>query len=163
MDTDDVPGVCAIDAQCCAEPWAADTFERESSNHIGYYRVAEQDGELLGYIGSQVILDEAHITTFGVRPELRRRGIGERLLADVLEYAVRSGVRRITLEVREGNTGALHLYRKYGFSPVSRRPRYYMDNNEDAIVMWIEDTSRLGFRTLLAERLAALQREFLTG
>ena len=157
MDPDDVPAVCAVDRECVPEPWAADTFARECSNHIGYYRVAEREGEVVGYIGSQIILDEAHVTTVGVLPRCRREGIGERLLADVIEHAVQNGVRRITLEVREGNQGAQHLYRKYGFAPISRRPRYYQDNGEDAIVMWIEDTTRLGFRTLLAERLATLK------
>lgn len=156
MHHDDVPGVCAVDALCFPIPWSDYAFSGELTNTHGYYRVAELNGRVVGYIGAQVILDEAHITTFGVHPEVRQQGIGERLFADAIRHAVTSGVRRLTLEVRASSEAPQRLYRKYGFTPVSRRPRYYSDNNEDAIVMWVEDTTRLGFRTLLEERLAAL-------
>lgn len=158
MLREDVPEVCRIDRQCFPEPWSADTFESESTSGVGYYRVACSGGAVVGYIGSHMIEDEAHVTTFGVEPGLRRRRVGERLLADVLQRAVLCGCRRITLEVRESNEGAKSLYRRYGFVPVSRRPRYYTDNDEDAIVMWIEDTSRFGFRMLLDERVTDLNK-----
>jgi [ribosomal protein S18]-alanine N-acetyltransferase len=154
----DVPQVSRIDRVCFVLSWSALTFAAELTNTAGYYCVAELDGTVVGYIGSQMILDEAHITTFGVLPNLRRRRIGERLLLDVLTTALGAGCRRVTLEVRESNTSALALYRKYGFTPISRRARYYSDNDEDAVVMWIEDLTRLGFRTLLAERSAELDR-----
>lgn len=157
MHQDDVPAVCAVDVHCFPIPWSDYAFTGELTNAHGYYRVAELDGRIVGYIGAQIILDEGHITTFGVHPEVRRHGIGERLFADVLQYAVTSGARRLTLEVRESNEPARKLYRKYGFTEVSRRPRYYSDNNEDAIVMWVEDTTRMGFRSRLEERLTALQ------
>lgn len=156
MRREDVPTVCAVDRLCFTCHWSEYTFLAELTNTVGYYRVADVEGKIAGYIGSHLILDEAHITTFGVHPHARRYHIGERLLVDVLEEAVRSGCRRITLEVRESNVGAQALYRKYGFSPISRRKRYYPDNNEDALVMWIEDTTRLGWRTLFDERRAAL-------
>ena len=155
MRRDDVAGVCAVDRLCFPVPWSDVTFLAELTNTVGYYRVAELDSEIGGYIGSHMILDEAHVTTFGVHPRLRRRHVGERLLADVLEQAMRSGCRRVTLEVREGNEGAMRLYRKYGFAPVSRRRGYYQEG-DDAVVMWIEDMSRLGFRTLFEERRAVL-------
>ena len=163
MSRDDVPAVAAIDRLCFACHWSEYTFQAEITNTVGYYRVAELDGRIVGYVGSHMILDEAHITTFGVQPELRRQGIGERLLADVLRQALRSGCRRVTLEVRAGSAGAQALYRKYGFLPVSRRRRYYPDNDEDAIVMWIEDTSRLGWWNLFEVRLAALDCKHGTG
>jgi len=157
MHADDVPAVCAVDAHCFPIPWHDYAFSGELTNTHGYYRVAELDGRIVGYIGAQVILDEAHITTFGVHPDVRQQGIGERLFADVIQHAVTSGVRRLTLEVRESSVAPQRLYRKYGFTPVSRRPRYYTDNQEDALVMWVEDTTRLGFRSRLEERLAALK------
>lgn len=158
MRPEDVDDVCAVDRLCFPCPWSRETFEAEASSTVGWYRVAESAGRVVGYIGSHVILDEAHITTLGVHPELRRKRIAERLLADVLRHAVGAGARRITLEVRESNVEALALYRKYGFAPVSRRPRYYSDSDEDAVVMWIEDTTRIGFRTLFEERLAILSQ-----
>jgi [ribosomal protein S18]-alanine N-acetyltransferase len=155
MDPDDVPAVCAVDRECMQPPWSQQAFAAECKSTAGYYRVAELDGEVVGYLGATMILDEAHITTFGVRTDARRRGIGERLLADTLREAIRRKVRRVTLEVREGNTPALALYRKYGFAPVSRRTRYYADD-EDAVVMWVDDTARAAFRENLKARLGAL-------
>jgi len=154
----DLDAVCAVDRLCFPTPWRTETFTRQLEGDFGYYRIAERDGRVVGYIGSEMVEDEAYITTLGVHPDLRAQGIGERLLADVLAEAVRRGVRRITLEVREGNAAARRLYGKYGFSPVSRRRAYYRDNDEDAIVMWIEDASRPGFRRLLQERLEGLRR-----
>ena len=86
-----------------------------------------------------IVMDEAHITTIGVHPDYRRRGIGEQLFTALLEEARARGVRRATLEVRESNRGAQSLYAKYGFVPIARRRRYYSDTDEDAIVMWVED------------------------
>ncbi|MFN3648651.1 MAG: ribosomal protein S18-alanine N-acetyltransferase [Armatimonadota bacterium] len=159
MSPEDLEAVCAIDRRCFPEPWSRETFAGECASPVGYYRVAELEGRVAGYLGSQIIPDEAHVTTFGVAPELRRRGVGERLLADFLLAAVQAGCRRITLEVRASNRAAEQLYRKWGFAPVSRRRGYYTDNDEDAIVMWIEDTSRFGFRTMLEERTRALAAE----
>lgn len=156
MTVDDVPLVCAVDRACIQPPWSPETFAGEVKSTAGYYLVAERDGEVVGYLGSTLILDEAHITTFGVRPDVRRQRVGERLLLALLNEAVRRNVRRITLEVREGNEAAQALYRKYGFVALSRRKAYYRDNDEDALVMWIEDTSRYGFREMLAERNALL-------
>lgn len=156
MTLDDVPAVCAVDRECIRPPWSPDTFQSELQSTAGCYLVAEEDGELLGYLGSSMILDEAHVTTLGVHPRARRLHVGERLFQAMLQEAVRRKVRRVTLEVRERNEAAQGLYRKYGFEPLSRRKRYYQDNDEDAIVMWIEDTSRYGFRQLLKERVEAL-------
>jgi ribosomal-protein-alanine N-acetyltransferase len=159
MYREDIPAVCAVDRLSFSIPWSEVSFAAEINNTVGYYRVAELDGRIIGYIGGHLVLDEAHLTTFGVYPEYRRRHVGERLLVDFLRYALRCHCRRITLEVRESNEAAQGLYRKYGFTPVSRRPRYYPDNDEDAIVMWIEDTSRAGFRALFGERVDKLEQE----
>lgn len=155
MTVADVSAVCAVDRHCMRPPWSPLTFEAEVKSSAGYYLVAELEGTIVGYIGSSMILDEAHVTTFGVKPELRGQHIGERLLCRVLQEALSRKVRRITLEVREGNEAAQGLYRKYGFVALSRRKQYYQDN-EDAIVMWIDDSSRYGFRQLLKERAEAL-------
>jgi ribosomal-protein-alanine N-acetyltransferase len=163
MLLDDVPAVSAIDRLCFTVPWSPPTFTAELSNPVGYYRVAIVDETVVGYIGSHLILDEAHVTTFGVHPDTRRQRVGERLLADMLQASLRSGCRRVTLEVRETNEAAQRLYAKYGFAPVSRRHKYYPDTDEDAIVMWIEDTSRLGFRTLFEDRLNHLNADEPSG
>ena len=161
MTVDDVPEVCSVDRLCITPAWSPQTFEAEVDLTTGFYLVAEIRGDIVGYLGSTIILDEAHISTFGVHPAARRRRIGERLLVTLLNETVKRKVRRITLEVREGNEAARALYEKYGFIALSRRKGYYRDNDEDAIVMWIDDTSRYGFRERLSERTAALREERL--
>ncbi|HEY6058619.1 MAG TPA: ribosomal protein S18-alanine N-acetyltransferase, partial [Candidatus Limnocylindrales bacterium] len=85
-----------------------------------------------------LMVDEAHITTFAVSPAWRRRRIGERLLLALLDLAVEHRAREATLEVRLSNVPARRLYEKYGFRPVGLRPRYYSDDNEDALIMTTE-------------------------
>ena len=84
------------------------------------------------------MVDEAHITTFAVHPAWRRQRIGERLLLAFLDLARDRHAREATLEVRLSNLAARRLYEKYGFRPVGLRPRYYSDNNEDALIMTTE-------------------------
>ena len=90
---------------------------------------------LLGYAGFWLLVDEAHICTIAVHPEWRGRGLGELLLLSLLDRGMKAGGLRATLEVRVSNRVALALYHKYGFELVSRRKRYYSDNNEDAYIM----------------------------
>jgi len=82
-----------------------------------------------------LMVDEAHITTFAVHPAWRRQKLGERLLLAFLDLARDRHAREATLEVRLSNVAARRLYEKYGFRPVGLRPRYYSDNNEDALIM----------------------------
>jgi [ribosomal protein S18]-alanine N-acetyltransferase len=100
------------------------------------------------------MVDEAHVTTFAVSPDCRRQGVGEHLLLELLRIAESVGAAVATLEVRVSNLPARRLYEKYGFRPVGVRPRYYTDNNEDALIM---TTSELRSRDMRARvgRLAA--------
>ena len=139
MELRDVDAVVALDKLCIPTPWSPDTFTRELSGEFNAYYVLELAGRLVAYLGGQMIFDEAHIFTLGVHPDYRREGRGEKLLLHFLRQAGPYGVVRVTLEVRESNTAASRLYEKWGFRPVGRRRRYYPDNQEDAIVMWIED------------------------
>ncbi len=91
---------------------------------------------IIGFAGMWNLYDEAHITTIGVRPEFRGRGLGELLFIAMVDEAIRRHVNWVTLEVRVSNISAQALYRKYGFTVQGRRPRYYSDNNEDAFIMW---------------------------
>ena len=93
---------------------------------------------IVGYGGMWLMVDEAHITTFAIHPAWRRQHIGERLLLAFLDLAVDRGAHEATLEVRLSNLPARRLYEKYGFRPVGLRPRYYSDDNEDALIMTTE-------------------------
>jgi ribosomal-protein-alanine N-acetyltransferase len=88
-----------------------------------------------GMVVVWLILDETHIATLGVHPDYRGLGIGKRLLTVALEETARHGANQATLEVRESNTIAQNIYRKFGFENVGRRRRYYRDNREDAVLM----------------------------
>ena len=119
---------------------------------------------ILGYGGFWLMAGEAHISTIAVRPEWRRRGIGELLLVAMLELAVELGADVATLEVRVSNVAAQSLYQKYGFAKVGLRPHYYRDRGEDALIM---TTKRLtsaafqsGFQRLKAELRQKLVERF---
>ena len=128
-------------------------------------RVLRQDGPtsprhitLAGYAGLWLMVDEAHITTIGVRPQFRGRGYGELLLVTLVEAALDINARWLTLEVRVSNAGAQNLYRKYGFRDAGTRKRYYTDNNEDALIMWTDELHGHAFQERyrrLKERLLA--------
>ncbi len=90
---------------------------------------------LVGFAGMWLMLEEAHVTTIGVKKDLRGHGLGEILFATLLDLATQLGARRVTLEVRVSNYPAQALYRKYGFHDEGIRRRYYSDNNEDALIM----------------------------
>jgi ribosomal-protein-alanine N-acetyltransferase len=99
------------------------------------------------------MVDESHITTFGVHPDWRRQGIGRQLMLAVSDLSIRFGARRMTLEVRVSNEAAQALYREFGFLAVGRRLRYYTDDGEDAIVMTTPELDDPAMReTLRSER-----------
>jgi ribosomal-protein-alanine N-acetyltransferase len=139
MKREDVSKVMEIERQCFATPWHESAYVTELSNRSAYYVVAKLDGEIVGFTGMWVILDEAHITTIGVDPKHRGKRIGEQLLMALLDEAQKRHAKRATLEVRKSNKVAQNLYHKYGFIPAALRRGYYTDNGEDAIVMWVDD------------------------
>jgi ribosomal-protein-alanine N-acetyltransferase len=103
---------------------------------LGRRSERETPPPIIGFAGMWNLYDEAHVTTIGVIPEYRGRGLGELLFLAMIEEAIRRRVTWVTLEVRVSNASAQALYAKYGFSVQGRRARYYSDNNEDAFIMW---------------------------
>ena len=120
-------------------PWPPNAYRSElMTNRLASYLVARIDDRIVAYGGLWLLVDEAHITTFAVHPAWRRQRLGERLLLAFLDLARDRRAREATLEVRLSNLAARRLYEKYGFRPVGLRPRYYSDNNEDALIMTTE-------------------------
>ncbi len=113
---------------------------------------------LIGFAGMWLAFDEAHITTIGIDPGHRGRGLGELLLLCMADVAIARGARWLTLEVRVSNVAAQALYRKYGFSVRGSRKRYYSDNNEDALIMWSPALDDHEFRAIIEARRGDLQR-----
>lgn len=140
MVLDDLPAVLTIDRLSFPTPWSERSYRFElERNPTSRLFVAESTGDeeptIVGFVGYWLIVDEVHISTIAVHPDFRRMGIGEKMLINALEQAIRSGAALATLEVRVTNQAAVDLYHKYGFQIVGRRSRYYRDNNEDALLM----------------------------
>lgn len=139
MRLDDLPTVQLIEKASFTSPWPEHAYRSElETNRLAHYLVARAGGRVVAYGGIWLMVDEAHITTFAVHPGWRRRRIGELLLLAFLDLAVDRGAHEATLEVRLSNLPARRLYEKYGFRPVGLRPRYYSDDNEDALIMTTE-------------------------
>lgn len=139
MNLDDLEQVIAIDQASFSLPWPERSFRFEiTDNPAARCWVVEADGRIVGMLVLWLIVDEAHIATIATRTEFRRRGLGQALLVNALNSARSEGARSAFLEVRESNAVALTMYHKYGFVKTGRRPRYYKDNNEDAILMSLE-------------------------
>jgi ribosomal-protein-alanine N-acetyltransferase len=151
MRLPDLDAVREIELRSFSTPWPAHAYPAEiETNRLAHYRVARLDGRIVAFAGIWLMLDEAHVTTFAVHPDFRRRSIGERLLLAMLDVAIANGAREATLEVRLSNMAARKLYEKYGFRPVGLRPRYYSDDNEDALIMTTEPLGDPGMQARLA-------------
>lgn len=136
MRLKDVEAVAAIEEASFARPWSRESFRQElTRNAAARYLVAEVQGQIAGYAGAWIILDESHITNIAVHPDFRGKGIGRRLTEELLQVLSNLGAGYATLEVRVSNLRAQQLYRSLGFVSVGKRKRYYEDNNEDAYLM----------------------------
>ena len=137
MTASDVPVVTRIERASFTTVWPSDAFYNElNTNKLAHYFVGRVGERIVAYGGVWVILEDSHVTTLAVAPEHRGRGFGEVLLLRLIDKAVERGAAWITLEVRESNTVAQRLYRKYGFTTVTMRAGYYSDDNESALIMW---------------------------
>ncbi len=136
---DDVDAIMRIEYVSFPTPWSRATYQREiATQNGGIYLVAEADGELAGYIGAWAYAGEVHVLTIAVAPAFRRQGIGEILMLAMLKQAAQRGASRVFLEYRITNKPAEALYAKLGFRVVGRRPGYYRDTGEDAILASFE-------------------------
>jgi ribosomal-protein-alanine N-acetyltransferase len=139
MTLEDIPAVHNIDILSFSLPWPERSFRFElTENPVSRGWVAEVEERIAAMLVLWFIVDEAHIATIAVHPDFRRRGIGEQILLYSLKKVQDEGARRAFLEVRAGNVAAQAMYKKYGFEVTGVRPRYYKDNNEDALLMDLE-------------------------
>ncbi|MDP7981323.1 ribosomal protein S18-alanine N-acetyltransferase [Bacillus multifaciens] len=138
MKEKDIPQIVAIEEASFATPWTAEAFERElNMNEYAHYVVLETEEGIMGYCGLWMILDESHITNIAILPKYRGLKLGVALLQEVMNKARAFGAKTMTLEVRVSNEVAKKLYRKFGFQNGGIRKRYYTDNYEDGLVMWV--------------------------
>ncbi|MGD6969291.1 ribosomal protein S18-alanine N-acetyltransferase [Rossellomorea vietnamensis] len=139
MSVEDLDDIMEVETESFTIPWSRDAFFNEiETNHFATYIVIEDKGKVIGYCGVWIIVDEAHITNIAVLPSYRGQGLGDRLMQSMIEIAKEMGAVTMTLEVRVSNTPAQTLYKKFGFAEGGIRKKYYSDNQEDALVMWVK-------------------------
>ncbi len=131
----DLPAVLALERRSFPAPWSLAMFVLELSKPSGVCLAAETDEGLVGYLVCSRYADIWHLMNVAVDHRLRRRGIATTLIGEMLERA--GPQERYTLEVRISNAGAITMYERLGFRPSGRRLRYYHDNDEDALIMWL--------------------------
>lgn len=136
MTETDVAAVHAIEAASFPTPWTRDMFLSElRENKVARYLVIQAAGDIAGFAGVHIILDEGHVTNIAVAQAYRGRGFGRMVTRALMQYAANLGVRYLTLEVRQSNETAKRLYTSLGFVQVALRRNYYQDSAEDAVLM----------------------------
>ena len=175
----DVNTVQEIEREIFATPWPRNAYYRELASRASAhyvvlrqeiqgdgpsqrpagYRIADFDPTIIGYGGMWRMYDEAHVTTIGVRHDLQHHGYGRILFAGLVQAAYDMGAKWVTLEVRTTNDNAMRMYEAFGFKVIGRRKGYYMDNGEDAIVMWSDSIHSPRFRKAYEANLERIDSE----
>jgi len=135
MTLEDIEAVYELSTACFSEPWSLESIKKELENTVASYFVAEKEHQIVGYIGLWHVMDEGEVINIAVSHTVRRQGIGEALLKQLLETAKEKVLEVIHLEVRQSNEAALKLYEKHGFKAIATRKGYYHKPLEDAVIM----------------------------
>ena len=135
VKAEDIDEMLKIEKKSFASHWSSQTFADEFSSGNGHYTALKDGGRILGYSGFRYVLDEGHITTLAVSPRFRKKGIGTKLIAQLIADAKAKGLKKLYLEVRQSNVAAQKIYKKLGFKILDRRREYYQHPGEDALVM----------------------------
>jgi [ribosomal protein S18]-alanine N-acetyltransferase len=135
----DLPAVLGIERRSFQTPWSLAMFVLELSKPSGICLAAVRDDTLIGYLVCSRYADVWHLMNIAVDPDARREGIARNLLERLFDEAGADA--RYTLEVRTSNRGAIAMYERFGFRRAGHRRRYYHDNGEDALIMWLETRS----------------------
>ena len=135
MNESHVAQVAELEKICFSDPWSEKSVASELSNPLSCWLVAEEDGLVAGYVGSQTVIDESDMMNVAVHPDHRRKGIAEKLVVELVEALKKRGSHCLTLEVRASNEPAKALYEKLGFIQVGLRKNYYRNPKEDALIL----------------------------
>ena len=151
MELADLHEVRSLDARVYRSTWSLATWRTEVEKMpVGrVYLTATKDGDHVGHAGLMAQVDEGHVATVAVHPNAQSGGIGTALMLALAREAVGCNLRAMTLEVRVSNTKALALYAKFGFVPAGVRKAYYIDDGEDAVVMWANDITESDYLSRL--------------
>ena len=130
-----VAQVAQLEKICFSDPWSEKSVASELNNPLSHWLVAVEDDAVLGYIGSQTVLDESDMMNVAVSPAHRRKGIAEALVLALADALREKGSVKLTLEVRASNAPAITLYEKLDFKPIGLRKNYYRNPKEDALIL----------------------------
>lgn len=135
MEACHVAQIAALETVCFSDPWSENSIAYELNNKLSCWLVALDGEKVVGYVGSQSVLGWADMMNLAVDSDYRRQGIAEQLIDSLIECLVDNEVVCLTLEVRVSNAPAISLYEKKGFVQVGRRPNYYHNPKEDALIL----------------------------
>ena len=135
MKEDHVAQIAGLEKLCFGDPWSEDSIASELDNPLSLWLVAEQDGAVCGYVGSQTVLDETDMMNIAVRPDCRRHGIAAALIDELIVRLKERGSHILRLEVRVSNAPAIALYDSLGFTQLGLRKNYYRNPKENALIL----------------------------
>ena len=135
MNKEHVSQIAQLEAQCFSAPWSEKSIASELENPLSLWLVAEENGQVLGYVGSQTVLDESDMMNVAVDPRFRRQGIARALIETLIAELAKMGSRCLRLEVRVSNESARALYERMGFQQLGLRKNYYHNPKEDALIL----------------------------
>lgn len=135
MEKGDILQLAELERLCFSDPWSVSAFEYELNNPLSLWLVAVSGQTVAGYVGSQTVIDGSDMMNIAVAPAFRRQGIAKKLIESLIAGLQERGSHSLTLEVRASNEPAISLYRQLGFIQVGRRPNYYRNPKEDALIL----------------------------
>lgn len=135
MNESHVKQVAELEKICFSDPWSENSVASELNNPLSVWLVAEENGIVCGYVGSQTVLDETDMMNIAVHPDFRRKGIAAALIAELVRLLKERGSRILRLEVRESNAPAISLYETMGFTQLGLRKNYYRNPKENALIL----------------------------
>ena len=135
MNKDHVSQIAQLEAQCFSDPWSEKSIASELENPLSLWLVAEENGQVFGYVGSQTVLDESDMMNVAVDPGFRRQGVARTLIETLIAELSKMGSRCLRLEVRVSNENARALYARMGFQQLGLRKNYYHNPKEDALIL----------------------------
>lgn len=139
---EEITEVLAIERRSFSNPWIRSQFEECIDTEGKQIYAAKADGEIVGYIVFEHILDEGYISDLVVKEGYREQGIGSKLVAFILQRSNGTGIKWVELEVREKNEKAIRFYSNLGFKEIRRRLGYYINPAENALVMRLDLTKK---------------------
>ena len=135
MNENHVRQIAELERLCFHDPWSENSIASELGNRLSVWLVALDEDKVVGYVGSQTVIDETDMMNIAVHPDYRNRGVATALIVELTQQLRMRGSKGLMLEVRESNSAAISLYEKHGFLQVGCRRNYYRNPRENAMIL----------------------------